>query len=204
MTSNKPPESEPWLQSLTLVGDFLLDKRQCKEYELVGHITQHLNFTWHQDPLMSVFQKHFLVRHGVYHLNTCWPQQKQLCLDIGPVDIVVQPYNEAFGQGLSEQSTAKLAGFYLDKTQFYTMRSDEVAELIAGFWQRFESHNQKPGALEVLGLQQGADWEAIKRRYRHLVMTAHPDRGGNAAAFAKISQAYEQLKPLYTAQSQKR
>lgn len=43
----------------------------------------------------------------------------------------------------------------------------------------------------TLGLRrEGASGEDVRRRYRELAKTHHPDAGGNAATFAAITEAY--------------
>jgi hypothetical protein len=46
--------------------------------------------------------------------------------------------------------------------------------------------------MAVLGLLPPYTLEDVKAAYRAKVMEAHPDRGGDAAAFGKIEEAYEQ------------
>ena len=45
----------------------------------------------------------------------------------------------------------------------------------------------------TLGVPQDADTDTIKRAYRKLAMTHHPDKGGDPAQFQKISEAYAML-----------
>jgi len=45
----------------------------------------------------------------------------------------------------------------------------------------------------ILGLQDGADDEAIRQAYKRLAMKHHPDRGGDAAHFQEIQEAYSTL-----------
>lgn len=45
-------------------------------------------------------------------------------------------------------------------------------------------------ALEVLGLPDGADGRTVRRRFRELARTEHPDRGGDPDAFARLRAAY--------------
>jgi hypothetical protein len=48
-------------------------------------------------------------------------------------------------------------------------------------------------ALAVLGLEEGADKEAIVSSHRHLMQKLHPDRGGNDYLAAKLNQAKDFL-----------
>jgi DnaJ-domain-containing protein 1 len=48
-------------------------------------------------------------------------------------------------------------------------------------------------ALALLGLEAGASQEAIKQAFRRLVKQHHPDMGGSAEAFRRISEAYQSL-----------
>lgn len=49
-------------------------------------------------------------------------------------------------------------------------------------------------AYRTLGLEPGADDEAIRRAYREKVKEVHPDReGGDEQAFKQVTEAYDQL-----------
>jgi DnaJ-like protein len=50
-----------------------------------------------------------------------------------------------------------------------------------------------PSARAVLGVAKDADDDEIKRAFRSLVLTTHPDRGGDAEAFVKVKRAYDAL-----------
>ena len=48
-------------------------------------------------------------------------------------------------------------------------------------------------AESILGLKQPYDETSLKARYRHLVLLAHPDKGGSSSDFIKIHSAYNFL-----------
>jgi curved DNA-binding protein CbpA len=53
--------------------------------------------------------------------------------------------------------------------------------------------NTAAGLYEILGVKVDADAAAIKRAYRRKAQKLHPDKGGNADAFAAVQLAYEVL-----------
>lgn len=64
-------------------------------------------------------------------------------------------------------------------------------------WQEFEQQVFGPAAdtknLAILGLPASAPKDEIKKKYRELVKTHHPDVGGDPAKFMEIQHAYEEL-----------
>jgi len=46
---------------------------------------------------------------------------------------------------------------------------------------------------KILGLEKNADQRTIKKAWRKLCKTHHPDRGGNPEKFKECEQAYEVL-----------
>ena len=53
--------------------------------------------------------------------------------------------------------------------------------------------DSRAAALAVLGLHPGASQDAIKAAFRQLVKRHHPDVGGSAEDFLRVSEAYQQL-----------
>jgi hypothetical protein len=53
--------------------------------------------------------------------------------------------------------------------------------------------NQNQSAHEILGLQPDASFAEIKKAYRRLARVHHPDKGGSAEVFERISRAYRSL-----------
>lgn len=48
-------------------------------------------------------------------------------------------------------------------------------------------------ALSVFGMSEPVKLDTLKARYRRLVVTVHPDKGGSAARFRDVQEAYEVL-----------
>ena len=46
---------------------------------------------------------------------------------------------------------------------------------------------------DLLGVQQGASKDELKKAFKKLAIQHHPDKGGNAETFKEISHAYDTL-----------
>ncbi len=52
---------------------------------------------------------------------------------------------------------------------------------------------RRDGMFSVLGLCPDATLRDVRRAYRRLALVHHPDRGGDAARFREITDAFEQI-----------
>lgn len=147
------------------------------------------------DSQLALFQKHFLIMNALYRLQESLWRDEYVWLTISPLRIVIEAIDTAAAeQKLSVYSDDALRAYYLDWQQFIATDSDAVANLIASFWLRYNSHDWRADALATLQLDHTADIHQIKQQYRRLAAATHPDRGGDAAQFLAIRAAYEILR----------
>lgn len=142
---------------------------------------------------LNLFRRHFLLFHSLYRLRDAFLEQEQMWLEIHCLEIVLRPIKPSEDQGRMLQTADRLREYYLDMKNFQETDRDDVEHMINGFWNRYENENHRDEAFEVLGLEVGASTTAIKKRYRELARTHHPDFGGEAEAFRRIAHAADVL-----------
>ena len=169
------------------------------EYELIGQLKPQLDLCIHQSQSkqLALFQTHFLVMNALYQL------QKQLLdeaiyLSISPLAIEMQSIQSGLGHApQTAHSNDQLADYYLNWRHFDDTSDEEVSALLKGFWQHFLAQDKQSQALAVLELEPGVAWSVVRASYRRLVALRHPDRGGSAAEFMAVREAYEVLLRVY-------
>uniref|UniRef100_A0A1X7T4I5 DnaJ homolog subfamily B member 9 n=1 Tax=Amphimedon queenslandica TaxID=400682 RepID=A0A1X7T4I5_AMPQE len=62
---------------------------------------------------------------------------------------------------------------------------------ITGMTQEPVGESEEWDPFKILGIDRGATMSQIKKQYRLLSMTHHPDKGGDPEVFTKIAKAYE-------------
>ncbi len=91
----------------------------------------------------------------------------------------------------NDPRSAQLIEAYLDRVH-PSWRDDMArAEAEAGLGPEGEMTVEQ--AYDILGLQPGAEREAIRAAHRELMMKMHPDRGGSTYLAAKINEAKDVL-----------
>ena len=145
---------------------------------------------------LQLFQLHFLLFHRLYALSDHLAGSRRelaihaLCIRLLP------------RQTLRPDLTVvdPLRAYYLDWNQWLQTSADDVRRLLDEFWRNRPApvtSRQLQWAREVIGVGQGEDMPAIKRRYRRLMMLHHPDRGGDGERGSEINQAYLILNRYY-------
>lgn len=203
-TSNQIKQLEAFIENE------LLDKLACrietaayhKEYELIFDLLVEVPFEFSADPILKLFQKHFVIRHSLFRLQQLWSQdmdRMSWCLELGPVNIILNKNKLAESTSPSlDISRAALYEYYMDWSNFVNADSDQVVNLMDSFWNRYHTRDNHSAALEVLHLAPGANWSEIKLAYREKVILCHPDKGGSEEAFRTVREAYEILKKLFS------
>ncbi len=146
-----------------------------------------------QEPL-SLFQTHFLLFHCLYRLRDTLAADGEWlrihCLDIGVESVCMAPAadrNLVIGD--------PLRAYYMDLGRLESMDAAAVEALLDRFWAGMGRDERRAGALEVLGLADPVDADAIRQRYRRLVQRHHPDRGGDTETLQRINAARWVLLP---------
>ncbi len=139
----------------------------------------------------QLFCAHFLLFHVLYQLRDKLWREQQGCLKISPLAIEVVPYQPGDAQ-LTHHDV--LREYYLNLENLRETSEEEVDEMLAGFWRKMAGFEKREEALAVLGLSDPVSDEAIRRRYKALVMEHHPDRGGEHDSLVEINEAMAALK----------
>ena len=96
-----------------------------------------------------------------------------------------------------DEHGARLLEAYLDRTLGAAWRESAGAGAAYGNEAGAEAAPQgamtKEEAYQILGLQPGAEADAIRAAYRRLMQHAHPDKGGSPYLAAKINAAKDLL-----------
>lgn len=144
---------------------------------------------------LGLFQRHFLLFHCLYRLRERLRERGagELTIHCLCIRIVAPPDNASDLPVIHDPLTA----YYLDLSHLESTEEAEVLSLLARFWQRFASEEQRDEALAVIGLVPPATFPEIRRQYRRLAMRWHPDRGGDAERFKRLEWAMRVLRIAY-------
>ncbi len=177
----------------------ILEKRDTgiSEYELIrllgerGHERFSGSFLGNEPEL---FRAHFILFNALYCIREKIRERDQREIEITAVKIMLHRGGEA---KVGIQKADPLAAYYLDTKHLKETTDDDVYELLASFWNRFQVSTDKDQALALLALSEPVEPQTIRKRYRELAFEHHPDRGGSAEKLATINEAMDTLRVYY-------
>ncbi|MBF0179558.1 MAG: DnaJ domain-containing protein [Magnetococcales bacterium] len=138
---------------------------------------------------LNLFRTHFRLFHNLYLLQGALRTRQEGDVAIHCLSIRLLPWRD----DRLPEPVDPLRGYYLDLDRLAGTTREEVKVMLEWFWKRFAGAQGREEALTVLGLAGDATAAGIRHRYRELAKIHHPDRGGEAASFRAITEAYELL-----------
>jgi len=194
---------EERLEALAARLEGLLRERPegWREHELLGRLQEELPAEFRSRPwegALDLFRRHALLFHGLHRLDLRLERERRGRVRIHCLDIRLLPWEGAAAGGAPAGgphpgAADPLRAYYLDLEALRRTRPEDVAALLDAFWRRLGAREGREADLAALGLEEGADEAAIRRRFRELAMRHHPDRGGDPERFQAIRAAYERL-----------
>lgn len=162
------------------------------EYELIRRLADS-GYTDFQGRLYGdnarLFRVHFTLFHVLHRLRERLLRERRGELHISPLQIVLQTCSPTPAHRHHLSGHDPLRDYYLDPTHLDNTCAADVDALLHGFWSRLAGGARRRDALRELGLVDPVDNEAIRHRYRRLVMRLHPDRGGDEQGLRDVNAA---------------
>ncbi len=163
------------------------------EYEFLTVLGENLSyFSQCQSDAFVLFQRHFLLFHCLYRLQQDYYEAQTGALQISALQIRLWPYHRG-SQHISPLDP--LRAYYLDISNLESTDSVQIDDLLGKFWLALTRNDSRTDALALLELTDPVDDDAIRQRYRQLVMQHHPDRGGDHAILQQLNLALAKLLP---------
>lgn len=162
------------------------------EYDLMQSLRNQGYLDFLSEPALphELFQAHFILFHSLYLLSNRFLDEKKYLLDIHTLKIQLLPYQ----QGNNDlQVEDKLKAYYLDFDNLENTSEEDVYDMLASFWNKYNRFDNREDALLELGLKDPVDDKIIKKEYRRLIMLHHPDRGGDTEKLQKLNDAIKSL-----------
>lgn len=189
-------------QKSTLLALVKRHPEGIKEYDLLKLLHAHLPRE-QQVALfdnLALFQQHFLLFHALYKLLDQQHAAQAGQIIIEPLNIQWLPYKAERAvtqQQAAPANTDPLRAYYLEIKNLEETCREDVDNLLASFWQKMGDNSEQLSALALFELAQPCDLVTIKKRYRQLLATHHPDKGGSVVKTQALNEAMAVLKRCY-------
>jgi len=158
------------------------------EYDLMTNLKSQGYFDFLSSPALphELFRAHFFLFHSLYLLSNILFEKQLNLLSIHTLKIQLLPYQK---EKNTLQEDDKLKVYYLDFNNLENTTEDDVYDMLASFWNKYNNFENREEALAELGLKDPVNNKEIKEEYRRLAMKHHPDRGGDTEKLQKINGA---------------
>ena len=162
------------------------------EYDLMMSLKSQGYFDFLSKPALphELFRAHFFLFHSLYLLSNILLEQKVGLLEIHTLKTQLHPHKN--GEN-ALQVDSRLKAYYLDFNNLENTTEDDVREMLASFWNKYNKFENRDEALAELGLQDPVTDKIIKQEYRRLIMQHHPDRGGETEKLQKLNDVVKSL-----------
>ena len=185
-------------QNNTLLKLVKSHPKGIKEYDLLKLLREQQPQQQHTlfDNL-ALFQQHFLLFHALYKLSDQLRAEQAGYLIIETLNIQWLPQSVIAQRPASLVNNDPLREYYLDINHLHNTSAEDVDNLLASFWVKISDDGEKQTALALFELSEPCDLAMIKKRYRQLLATHHPDKGGSVATAQLLNEAMAVLKRCY-------
>jgi hypothetical protein len=152
--------------------------------------------------LLNTFSENFLLMNAVYQIQQHdFDAGYYLLFDGLYIHYQSIEKCEAFGMELSQPKDV-MADYYLDWSNYDAVELSELQNMMQQFWSRFSDSDQLSQAYETLEIdandQQGITPKLIKKQFKKLSLTHHPDKGGDQTQFVAVQRAYQTAMGYYS------
>ncbi|MBU2869869.1 DNA-J related domain-containing protein [Colwellia sp. E2M01] len=182
---------------IPILGYLKQQKCACSLLDLVDLCQSDLASLIGEDvePQIALFQKNFLIMNALYQIQRDI-QSEGFLLNIFPMQITLTTNNSDIEYALTSRDS-DLGDYYLDWGNLNNVTAEEVDELFASFWKRYNAVDKTESALASLELTLDVTWTEVRQAYLKKIAICHPDKGGNTEDFIAIREAYEVLSVNY-------
>ena len=200
-------------KSSRLFDEKLRECRHCKVYDLLPIVNSNAIYTWSEDPLVSLYQKQYIIQAGLIELQESYrilnssdselvvDDEDRRIINIDSVNVSMETLHyqatNSYLSDLEGMAAEIVMQHYRDFSRFFDATPETVASLLDSFWAQFEVYDKHEEAFLVLGATPEMSFDQIQKIYRELASKHHPDRGGSRDDFVKIRQAFELIKTRF-------
>ena len=144
---------------------------------------------------MLLFYKNFFAMNALFTVQDQLYEDKIALLSIESIRCTLTPITESDTTALAHPTQdAKLKAYYQDWSSLTEITLDGVHQLLNQFWEKYLAVDEVELNCQRLEMTPDQMCQThVKRQFRTLAQTHHPDRGGDSGEFIKLRKAYESL-----------